>query len=109
MKKFQTIIQSSVMKPSNVNRRRFLKNTVATAAGMGLLSGLPESAFASPAFREVSAGEAVSHQWDEPRIRFSVIGINHAHIYAQVEAVTRGGGQLVSLYAKEPDLVAAFT
>src|SRR5205085_2273323 len=31
-----------------------------------------------------------------------------SHIYGMIEAVTRGGGQLVSFYAKEPDLVAAF-
>lgn len=41
-------------------------------------------------------------------IKFSVIGLNHGHIYGQVEAVTRGGGQLVSFYAKEPELAAAF-
>ena len=40
--------------------------------------------------------------------RFSVIGLNHGHIYGQVEAATRGGGQLYSFYAKEPDLAAAF-
>ena len=44
----------------------------------------------------------------KPRIRFAVIGINHAHIYSQVGAVLRGGGELVWLYAKEPDLVKAF-
>lgn len=43
-----------------------------------------------------------------PRIKFSAIGLNHGHIYGQVEAVVRGGGGLVSFYAKEPDLVAAF-
>ena len=43
-----------------------------------------------------------------PRIRFAVIGINHAHINSQVGAVLRGGGELVWLYAKEPDLVKAF-
>ena len=43
-----------------------------------------------------------------PRIRFAVIGINHSHIYSQVGAVQRGGGELVWLYAKEPDLVKAF-
>lgn len=42
-----------------------------------------------------------------PRIRFSVIGLNHAHIYAQVRAVL-GGGELISYYAEEPDLAAAF-
>lgn len=43
-----------------------------------------------------------------PRIRFSVIGLNHGHIYGQTEAVLRGGGELVSVYAREPDLAAAF-
>jgi predicted dehydrogenase len=43
-----------------------------------------------------------------PRIRFAVIGINHNHINSQVGAVLRGGGELVWLYAKEPDLVKAF-
>lgn len=74
-----------------------------------MFSVFPESVFASAKFREVDAGETAPQQWDEPRIKFSVIGINHAHIYGQAEAVTRGGGQLVSVYAKEPDLVAAFT
>lgn len=43
-----------------------------------------------------------------PRIRFSVIGLNHGHIYGQVRAVLDGGGELVSYYAKELDLAAAF-
>jgi len=43
-----------------------------------------------------------------PRIRFAVIGINHSHINGQVNAVLRGGGELVSLYAAEDDLAAAF-
>jgi predicted dehydrogenase len=45
----------------------------------------------------------------EPRIRFSVIGLNHSHIYSQVGAVLRGGGELVSFFAREPELVAAFS
>lgn len=45
---------------------------------------------------------------DKSKIRFSAIGLNHGHIYGQVRAVQRGGGDLVSFYAKEPDLVAAF-
>jgi predicted dehydrogenase len=43
-----------------------------------------------------------------PRIRFAVVGINHPHINSQVGAVLRGGGELVWLYAKEPDLVKDF-
>ena len=45
----------------------------------------------------------------KPRIKFSVIGLNHGHINGQTETVLRGGGELVSFYAKEPDLIAAFT
>ncbi len=42
------------------------------------------------------------------RIRFGVIGLNHGHIYGQTRAVIRGGGELASFYAKEPELAAAF-
>lgn len=45
---------------------------------------------------------------NKPRLRFSVIGLNHGHIYGQTRAVLDGGGELVSFYAKEPDLAAAF-
>ncbi|MEO8414482.1 MAG: Gfo/Idh/MocA family oxidoreductase [Ginsengibacter sp.] len=83
------------MKNSPFGRRKFIKNTAAAATGMALLSALPKRSLAG--FR------------DEPRIRFSVININHSHIYGMADAVTRGGGQLVSFYAKEPDLVAAFS
>ena len=43
-----------------------------------------------------------------PRIQFAAIGLNHGHINGQVDAVIRGGGELVSFYAKEPDLIEAF-
>lgn len=43
-----------------------------------------------------------------PRLRFAVIGINHDHIHGQIGAATRGGGQLTSFYAREPELAAAF-
>ncbi len=42
------------------------------------------------------------------RIRFAAIGLNHGHINGQIAAVTRGGGELVSFFAKEPELAAAF-
>jgi predicted dehydrogenase len=42
------------------------------------------------------------------RIRFAVIGVNHGHIYGQVGAVQRGGGELVSFFAPEPELAAQF-
>ena len=44
-----------------------------------------------------------------PRIRFGVIGANHSHIYGMIDAVVRGGGELVSVHVKEPELLAEFT
>jgi len=75
-------------------RRIFLKSTIA-ASGIPLLSS-----FSSQKQDEIVA---------EKRIRFSVININHNHIYGMCNAVINGGGELVSVYAKEPELVAAFT
>jgi predicted dehydrogenase len=43
-----------------------------------------------------------------PRLRFGVVGVNHGHIYGMVDAVVRGGGELVSFHAREPELVAEF-
>ncbi len=75
-------------------RRAFIKNVTA-AGGLVLLSSLTKSASA----RKLMA----------PRIRFSVININHSHIYGMVNAVIKGGGELVAVYAKEPELLKAFT
>jgi predicted dehydrogenase len=44
----------------------------------------------------------------ESTIRFSAIGLNHGHIYGQVDALLEAGAEFVSFYAKEPDLVAQF-
>ena len=43
-----------------------------------------------------------------PRLRFGVAGINHAHIYGMADAIIRGGGDMVSFWAPEPDLQTAF-
>ncbi|AEV97704.1 oxidoreductase [Niastella koreensis] len=89
------------------NRRKFLRDA-ATVTGMGLFAGFPGNIIAADNYHS-DIDPTPAKQWDEPRIKFSVIGINHGHIYGQVGAVIRGGGQLVSLYAKEPELVAEFT
>jgi len=101
------------MKNSQFNRRKFIKDTVSSAAGMALFSAFPQEALAAtpgslPTNPEVSSLGNNAVNLAAPRIRFSVIGINHNHIYSQVQAVERGGGQFVSFYAKEPDLVADF-
>lgn len=100
------------MKRTQAGRRKFIKGSLTVAAG-AVLSALPEEksrAFARDAAaveaadgQEIKAGPA-----KEPRLRFSVVGINHGHIHGQIAAVTRGGGRLVSFYAEEPDLAAAF-
>jgi predicted dehydrogenase len=46
---------------------------------------------------------------DLPFLRFSAIGLNHAHIYGQTRLLLRAGAQLVSVYAPEPELLAAYT
>ncbi|WP_266368736.1 Gfo/Idh/MocA family protein [Tellurirhabdus rosea] len=95
------------MKTSSDTRRSFLKESVSTAAGLLLLPALPGEGFAAPAILPTGT-VAGAQRPGAARLRFSVIGLNHGHIYGQVEAVTRGGGELVSFYAKEPDLSAAF-
>lgn len=83
------------MKNLHISRRRFLSNTAKIASGMTLFSSV-----SMPLMFQIPISE--------PKIRFSVININHNHIYGMVDAVARGGGQLVAFYAKEPDLAAAF-
>jgi predicted dehydrogenase len=42
-------------------------------------------------------------------VRFGVIGLNHGHIYGQVNLLLRAGAELASVFAIEPELLAAFT
>ena len=41
-------------------------------------------------------------------IKFAAIGINHSHIYGQVECLKRAGAQFVAFHAIEDDLAKAF-
>jgi predicted dehydrogenase len=43
------------------------------------------------------------------KVRFAAIGINHGHIYGQTDLMLRAGAELVSVYAKEQDLLAQYT
>lgn len=82
------------MKEHLFKRRRFIKDSSKVVTGITLLSSL------------------TNHTWayarKAARIRFAVIGINHPHIYGMVNAVIEGGGELVSVYAKEPELIETF-
>ncbi len=44
----------------------------------------------------------------QPTIRFAVIGLNHNHIFHQVNLLLRAGAEFVSFYAPEPELTAPF-
>src|SRR5947209_510951 len=102
--------RSGMMKRDRVDRRDFIKGIAGSAAAMAAMPAEP--------FR--LAGTRTSVHFEDaqqmpganptpaPKIKFAVIGINHNHINSQVAAVQRGGGELVSVYAKEPDLVTAF-
>ena len=101
------------MKGQKFDRRKFIQNSAATASGLMLMPSLADSAFAASASMLGSTlSEAPTRPILNPvapRIKFSVIGLNHGHIYSQTEAVLKGGGEFVSFYAKEPDLAAAFS
>jgi len=90
-------------------RRSFLKGV----GSAGMLAALPTGAYG------VCPGSGgVMHEVAEPgqdpeakpaySIRFSVIGLDHPHIFGITAAVIRGGGTLVSVYSNIPKLVADF-
>ncbi len=96
------------MKEAKANRRNFIKNSVTTAAGLVVMSALPKETLGGSKGPRGRPFADTPGRNQKSRIRFSVIGINHDHIHSQVGAVLRGGGRLVSFYAKEPDLASAF-
>jgi predicted dehydrogenase len=98
------------MNNSQLNRRRFIKAAAITTAGLVINPAISKKSLASSGNKSTSNVIEVNHLYTaDPRIKFSVIHINHAHIYSMVAAVIRGGGQLVSFYAKEPELAATFS
>jgi hypothetical protein len=90
----RSIIESTASEVHVRSRREFLKS-LGTAAAMAAGPARPIRTRAQP-------------PPPAARIRFAAIGLNHSHITGQVEAAIRGGGRLVSFFAKEPDLAAAF-
>jgi predicted dehydrogenase len=83
-------------------RRQFLKDSV-KASGLMLMSPLIDKVkFVEPAKKQKEIITAPN------RIKFAVININHPHIYGMTDAIKRGGGELVAMYAEEADLTAAF-
>jgi predicted dehydrogenase len=89
-----------------LDRRKFLK----TMTSASLISALPQSAFglnpSAHVMHEIAQSDPTVVAKDH--IRFSVCGMSHDHIYGMVGAMIRGGGELVSVYAAEPERGAAF-
>jgi predicted dehydrogenase len=97
------------MTRERLGRRHFIKDIACSAAAM---SALPHDVLAFSGSRPVrcyaAEQSAQPARSGPPRIRFAVIGVNHDHINSQTQAVLRGGGELVAIYAKEPELAGAF-
>lgn len=92
------------MDSNRKDRREFLRSSLGTAAVAAALAEVAGRTVVTAQEKPKPAAPA-----GPPRIRFAAIGLNHGHITGQCRTVMRGGGELVSFYAKEPDLAAAFT
>ncbi|WP_425236059.1 Gfo/Idh/MocA family protein [Ulvibacterium sp.] len=94
-------------------RRNFLTKGVSSVAGIAAASMIPTSLFGQnlPTISQLQEIVIKPQKRSTPKhtIRFSVIGLNHGHIYGMVNSLLDGGGTLVAVYAKEPDLLQSFT
>ncbi|MFN8241944.1 MAG: Gfo/Idh/MocA family oxidoreductase [Bacteroidales bacterium] len=95
------------------NRRGFLKHSFTSAAALAAAGLFPADLFGRGLHSTDRPDEIIIKPVQRPKpkdsIRFSVIGINHEHIYGMVSSVIKGGGELVAVYAKEPELLKNFT
>ena len=95
------------------NRRNFLRHSFASATGLAAATILPTELFGYGSYNTDRMEEIILQPQDRPApkdsIRFAVIGINHNHIYGMVDALTKGGGQFVSIYSREPELLPDFS
>lgn len=93
------------------NRRNFLTKGLTSAVGMAAAASIVPFDLVG---RDIVKPEPIvlpptKRSRPKNSIRFSVIGINHGHIYGMVNSLLDGGGKLVAVYAKEPDLLQQFT
>jgi predicted dehydrogenase len=96
-----------------VKRRNFLRQSIASAAGIASVAMFPADLFSKGLYGSKYPEEIIlrpgKYSGPKESIRFSVIGINHSHINIMVNALINGGGELVEVYAKEPELLRGFT
>jgi len=95
------------------NRRNFLMQSLASATGLAAAAMLPTDLLGIGHNGTNRVEEIVlqpeKRTAPKETIRFSVIGINHSHILGMVDALIEGGGQLIAVYSKEPELLPDFT
>jgi len=95
------------------NRRNFLRNTFASVSGLAAAAMLPGDLFGQGDYSKNRIEEIIlqpeKRSAPKETIRFSVVGINHGHIIGMVDSLIEGGGQLVAVYSKEPELLPDFT
>ncbi len=93
------------------DRRAFLQGTGA----LGLLAAMPAELFGQStatglaASQEIATSAPPAITKPSRPVRFGVCGMSHDHIYGMVDAMLRGGGELVSVFAAEPERGAAFS
>ena len=96
-----------------IKRRNFIKSSLTSAAGLAAGAILPADLFSRGIYNTSHPKEVIiepkTHTRPKDSIRFSVIGLNHNHITGMVNSLIGGGGELVMVYAKEPDLLRGFT
>jgi len=105
------------MNGSGADRREFLRRAgwIGSAA---MMAGLPDGAMALAGFEGGRPGRGgviesailPQQKAETPKshIRFGVCGMSHDHIYGMIDAVERGGGELVAAWGGEEDKRAAF-
>ena len=83
-----------------LSRRDAVKASAGAVAGLAAMAAMPG--------RLAAAVHTARRGKQAARIRFAVIGANHNHIFGQVGAATRGGGEFVAYYVREPEIRADF-
>lgn len=86
------------------DRRSILAGAVMAGLGGELLAQSTTQGNAAPQTAAPSGPEPAARH----AIRFSVIGLDHSHIYGMTDALIRGGGTLVAFHAADPAQIAAF-
>lgn len=95
------------------NRRNFFRHSFASVAGIAAATMFPSGLFGQDQNSMDRIEEIIlqpeKRSGPKESIRFSVIGLNHSHIYGMVESLIQGGGQIVAVYSREPELLPDFT